>query len=693
MKIRKILLILVPVTLVFTGFYLKSQDSGKSSLLPSILQNLEIYHYNPPKIDDDFSKKVFDEFLSVLDANKRFFTQEDIEKISTYKNKIDDLAKNGDYEFYDKTMEIYESRINQNQKWFREILSTTLEFNSNEVFNYDDKQPWAKNETELKDRLTKFLKYNVMTRLATNLETQENAKLNNDTTVKILPYDTLESHARKSVLKTQEDFVARWKKTQESEKKSYYINAVTSVFDPHTNYFPPADKENFDISISGRLEGIGASLQEKDGYIKVVRIVPGSPSALQGELKEGDIILKVAQGDKDPVDVVNMPMDDAIKMIRGPKGTEVRLTVRKPDGSTKVIKIIRDVVILDETFAKSVMVEDNDHKKTGYIYLPSFYTDINGEGGRTSWTDVRNEIRKLKANGAQSIIFDLRNNGGGSLQDVVYMSGLFVEQGPIVQVKTRGEKPEMLEDYDPSVEWDGPLVVMVNEFSASASEILAAAMQDYKRAVIVGSKQTFGKGTVQRFIDLNDKIRNKEASDYGSVKITIQKFYRINGGATQLKGVESDIEFPDNFTYLKTGESEQDFPMIWDKISPAKYITYSKYYENLSKVKSKSAERMKANETFRLIDENAKRIKKEDDKKSIVLNLKAFMIEEKSKKEQSKKLENSFKEIQDLLISTLNEDKKEFDKDKGKMDRAKDWYKTLKKDIYLYEALQIAEEL
>ncbi|NUM31696.1 MAG: carboxy terminal-processing peptidase [Bacteroidetes bacterium] len=693
MKIRNFLLIIVPVSLIFTGFYIKNQDSVKSSLLPSILQNLEMYHYNPPKIDDDFSKKVFDEFITVLDANKRFFTQEDIEKISIYKTKIDDFAKNGDYEFYDKTMEIYENRINQNQKWYREILSNPMDFNSNEIFNYDDKQPFAKNETELKDRLTKFLKYNVMTKLALSLETQENAKQNKDTSVKILLYDTLELQARKSVLKTQEDFVARWKKTKENEKKSYYINAVTSVFDPHTNYFPPADKENFDISISGRLEGIGASLQEKDGYIKVVRIVPGSPSALQGELKEGDIILKVAQGNKEPVDVVNMPMDDAIKMIRGPKGTEVRLTVKKPDGSTKVIKIIRDVVILDETFAKSVIIEDNDHKKVGYIFLPSFYTDINGGGGRTSWTDVRNEIRKLKNNGASSIIFDLRNNGGGSLQDVVYMSGLFVENGPIVQVKTRGEDPEVLEDYDPSLEWDGPLVVMVNEFSASASEILAAAMQDYKRAIIVGSRQTFGKGTVQRFIDLSDKIRTKEASDYGSVKITIQKFYRINGGATQLKGVESDIEFPDNFTYLKTGESEQDFPMIWDKISPAKYITYSKYYHNLSKVKSKSAARTKENETFKLIEENAKRIKKEDDKKFTILNLKSYMAEEKLKKEQSKKLESSFKEIQGFSISTLSEDKQEMEKDKGKMDRANDWYKSLRKDVYLYETLQIAEEL
>lgn len=693
MNIKKALLVFIPLTLIATGFYYKNQEAGKSFLLPSILKNLELYHFSPQTIDDNFSKKVFDEFISILDANKRFFTKDDIDKLSIYKTKIDDFAKSGEDEFYDKTMEIYESRINQYQLWYREILSKPFEFNNNEVFNFDDKQPWAKNEVELKDRLRKYLKYNVMSNLATNLEIQENAIQNKDTTIKIYTYDTLETRARRIVLKNQDDFVARWKKIQESEKVSYYINSVTAVFDPHTNYFPPADKENFDINISGRLEGIGASLQEKDGYIKVVRIVPGSPSALQGELKEGDIILKVAQGAKEPVDVVNMPMDDAIKMIRGPKGTEVRLTVKKPDGSTKVIKIIRDVVILEETFAKSVILEDNDHKKTGYIYLPSFYTDLNGGEGRTCWTDVRNEIRKLKNNGAERIVFDLRNNGGGSLQDVVYMSGLFIENGPIVQVKTRDEAPDMLEDYDPSVEWDGPLVIMVNEFSASASEILAAAMQDYKRAVIVGSKQTYGKGTVQRFVDLNDKIRSKQASEFGSLKITIQKFYRINGGTTQIKGVESDIKLPDNFTYLQSGEIEQDYPLAWDKISPAKYFTNSKYLSNLSTVKSRSALRVKDNEIFTLIDENAKRIKKEDDKKSIVLNLKLFMIEEKLKKEQSKKLDNSFKEIKDLMISSLIEDRVGLDKDKGKMDRANDWYKTLKKDIYLYEALQIAEDL
>lgn len=693
MSLKKLILVLVPVSLLGTGFYLKNLESGQSFLLPAILDNLKNYHYNPPAIDNNFSKKAFDEFIGVLDAGKRFFTQEDLKKLAPFETTLDELAMQGNYAFFDKTMEIYEARMNQYQNWYREILSRPMEFNSMETYAVDDDMPFAKNDAELKERLRKSLKYSVLTRYASAIETQEAAVAAKDTSVKPVSLDTLEARARKGILKTQEDYTARWRKIKPEEKISYYINAITSVFDPHTNYFPPADKENFDISMSGRLEGIGASLQEKDGYIKVVRIVPGSPSAMQGELKEGDIILKVAQGSDEPVDVVNMPMDDAIKMIRGPKGTEVRLTVKKSDGSVKVIKIVRDVVILDETFAKSVVIEDEDHKKTGYLFLPTFYTDMNGNNGRTSWKDVKKEIQKLKKAGVGRIIFDLRNNGGGSLQDVVTMSGLFIEKGPIVQVKTRGEDPEFLEDYDPSVEWDGPLVIMVNQFSASASEILAAAMQDYRRAVVIGSNHTFGKGTVQRFVDLNETVRSKKASEFGSLKITIQKFYRIDGGATQLKGVLSDIVLPDNFTYLKSGEAEQDFPMQWDKIKPARYAPYDKYYSNLSVVKSNSAARVKVSSIFRIIDENAKRLKKEEDKKTYSLNLNVYREEEKLRKEQSKKLDAVFVENPSLIISTLAEDKAELDADKSKNERAREWYKSLKKDPYLFEALQVAEDL
>ncbi|MCB9251706.1 MAG: carboxy terminal-processing peptidase [Flavobacteriales bacterium] len=693
MTLKKIVLVLVPVSLLGTGFYMKSLDSEKSSLLPAILENLKYLHYNPPAINDEFSKKAFDEFINTLDAGKRFFTEEDLKKLSIYKNRVDDLALEGNYEFFDKTMNIFEGRMNQFQFWYKEILSKPMDFDLDETYEVSDDQPFCKNDAELKERLRKSLKYAVLTRLASSIETQNSAKLKPDSAFVEYSMDTLEARARKGVLKTQDDYVSRWRKIKHEEKISYYINSVTSVFDPHTNYFPPADKENFDINMSGRLEGIGASLQEKDGYIKIVRIVPGSPSALQGELKEGDVILKVAQGSDDPVDVVNMPMDDAIQMIRGPKGTEVRLTVKKPDGSIKVIKIIRDVVILEETFAKSVILEDEDHVKTGYIFLPSFYTDMSGKSSRTCSKDVKNEIIKLKKAGVKSLVIDLRNNGGGSLQDVVTMGGLFIEKGPIVQVKTRGESAEFLEDRDPKVEWDGPLVIMVNQYSASASEILAAAMQDYKRGIVIGSNQTFGKGTVQRFIDLNETIRSKNAAEYGSLKITIQKFYRINGGATQLKGVSSDIMLPDNFAYLKAGEAEQDYPMPWDKIKAANYSEYKNYLKNLSMVKANASKRIRSSEAFNLIEENAKRIKEQDERTSYSLKLSDYLEEQKLRNQQNESLKKAFEENLSLIVSSLPEDEEAMKGDESKKARAKDWHKSLLKDPYLFEALQISEDM
>jgi carboxyl-terminal processing protease len=500
MSLKKILLVLVPVSLLGTGFYLKAQESGKSFLLPAILENLRNFHYNPPVIDDSFSKKAFDEFIGVLDAGKRFFTEEDIKKLSPYKTKLDELSLEGNYEFFDKTMGIYEVRMNQYQSWYREILSKPMEFNTNETYVDDDKIPFAKNEAELKERLRKSLKLGVLTRLAASIETQETALLNKDSVVKVLSMDTMEAQARRGVLKTQEDFTARWRKVKPEEKLSYYINAITSVYDPHTNYFPPADKENFDISMSGRLEGIGASLQEKDGYIKVVRIVPGSPSALQGELKEGDIILKVAQGSSEPVDVVNMPMDDAIKMIRGSKGTEVRLTVKKPDGSTKVIKIIRDVVILDETFAKSVVIEDNDHIKTGYLFLPTFYTDMNGNNGRTSWKDVKKEIQKLKKAGVSRIVFDLRNNGGGSLQDVVTMSGCLLKKVPLYKLKHEVKNLNFLKIMIHLLNGTDHLLLWLINLVPQPVKLWQLPSKIIKEVIVIGSNHTFGKGTVQRFV-------------------------------------------------------------------------------------------------------------------------------------------------------------------------------------------------
>jgi carboxyl-terminal processing protease len=692
-KIKIALMILVPTALLSMGFYLKKADLGEDLLVRVILENLKNFHFAPVEIDDTFSEKAFENYMEMLDGNKRFFIQADIDELSKFKYSIDDESRNGTYNLLNKSIEILEKRQLEVQQITKELLSKPFNFELKETVEFGDIVKYAQNNEELKEKWRLYLKYNVMLRLASATDIQEKAIENKDSGYKVESMDSLEFKAREGVQKTHDEWFERITKVERKDRLNVYVNALTAVFDPHTNYFPPADKENFDIRMSGKLEGIGASLQEKDGYIKVVKIIAGSPSALQGELKENDLILRVAQGKEESVDIVNARIDDAVKLIRGKKGTEVRLTVKKPDGTTKVIPIIRDVVVLEETYAKSAIVNDKDNNRVGYIYLPSFYADFSGQGGRTSWKDVKAEIEKLKEEGVTGIILDLRNNGGGSLGDVVEMGGLFIPEGPIVQVKARGEAPYIMKDNNKSVTWDGALVIMVNSFSASASEIMAAAMQDYKRAVILGAGATHGKGTVQRFIELNQTIRDHNAPDLGSLKLTIQKFYRINGDATQLKGIESDINMPDNYTYIKTGEKEDAAAMPFDKIGKAPYKVENNYIKNLDQLKRNSIERTKLKDEIQLLDENAKRWQKQNEKKVFDLNMVSYRGEEKKNVEYNKKYEELFKPIDGFTVSFPKVDVNSAKDDEGKKARQTDWQSNLKKDLYLYEALQIIEDL
>lgn len=692
-KIIHTLMVLVPVSLLAMGFYQKQNTPGEDMLVRVILENLKNYHYAPVEIDDSFSVKAFNNYIDDIDPAKRFLLASDVHKLSVYKYQIDDESKNGTYNFFNESLTLIEQKQLDAQKIYRDLLAQKMVFDVDENVDFNEKIPFAKDDSELRDRWSKYLKYNVMLRLVTSLDVQEKALEKSDTTVKQEPFDSLEFKARQAVLKNHDEWFERLTKMQRKDRLNMYVNALTKVFDPHTNYFPPADKENFDIRMSGKLEGIGAQLQEKDGYIRVTKIIPGSPSAIQGELKENDIILKVAQAAEEPVDIVDVRIDDAVKLIRGKKGTEVRLTVRKPDGSVKIIPIIRDVVQLEETYARSAIIADKDKKPVGYIYLPSFYADFSGEGGRSSWRDVKAEMEKLKTENVKGIILDLRNNGGGSLQDVVEMAGLFIKEGPIVQVKSRGEAPYIMKDNNRDVTWDGALVIMVNSFSASASEIMAAAMQDYKRAVILGAGPTHGKGTVQRFIGLNETLRDRNAPDLGSVKLTVQKFYRINGDATQLKGVEADINMPDNYTYIKTGEKEDATAMPFDRIEKTNYTVDPKYIKDLKKIQKKSVERTGRKDEMILLDENARRWQKQNERTVYNLNIQKYRAEEKSNSEINKKYESLFKPIEEMEIRFVPADEKQMLSDESRKSRFNDWKNNLKKDLYLHEALQIAEDL
>src|SRR5688572_23611173 len=542
--------------LTYLGFaFYKQPDNGDKEklILQAVLELMTKYHFQEIALDDQFSRRLFDTYLDRLDGMKRFLTIGDLDLLDDYQDSLDDGLRDIDLRFFDLSYEKINKAVEKTRKWYPEILSQPFDFSIKDSIETDgEKRSWAKNDAELKAFWYDYLKYETLTRLAEKIKNQEDLKEQPEGGLKSVT--ELEIEARADVKEVFDDWYDRLDKVRRSDRFEMYLNSVTNVFDPHSDYFNPKEKEDFDINMSGRLEGIGARLQMDGDFTKVVMIIPGGPAWKQKELEVDDKIFKVRQEtEAEAVDVTGWLVDEVVGLIRGPKGTKVTLTVKKPDGSVREITIVRDEVILDEGFAKSAILElEGEIGDIGYITLPKFYADFENEDGRSSYEDVAKEVEKLMKSNVKGIILDLRNNSGGSLNDVVQMSGLFIEEGPIVQVKGRDKAPVVLRDKDDKVVYTGPLIVMVNTQSASASEILAAALQDYGRAVIVGSQSTFGKGTVQRFFDLDKAVTGfDELKPLGDIKLTLQKFYRINGGSTQLKGVIPDINLPDNQQFIE----------------------------------------------------------------------------------------------------------------------------------------------
>ncbi len=673
-------------------------DTKEQLLMEVVLQSLKYNHYAPEELNNNFSNKVFDLYLKRLDNNKRFFLKEDIDMFNAYRNSLDEEAVNGRFEFFDLVDKTFEERYTQVKTYYEEFLDKPFDFNKEESIETDgEKLSYALDQDKLKERWRKYLKLQVLSRVFDRLENQKKKeKEKSDEEIEIKSIDLIEKEEREKLLKN----MIKWSKNIEKEKRSdrfgNFINIFANAHEPHTSYFPPLDKENFDIRMSGKLEGIGAQLREEDGYIKVVNVVPGSASARQGELEVNDKIIKVAQGTEEPVDVVDMRIDDVLPMIRGKKGTEVRLTVKKTSGEIKTIPIVRDVVVLEESYAKSAIIKHEKlGVKLGLVDLRSFYADFEDPRGRRCSKDVKTEVEKLIKEKVDGIVIDLRFNGGGSLNDVVDMTGLFLEKGPIVQVKNRNNRPFVYEDRDPSVLYSGPLVIMVNAFSASASEIMAAALQDYGRAIIVGtSPSTFGKGTVQRFFNLDAIVpeKYKELGELGSIKITIQKFYRINGGSTQLRGVEPDIILPGSYSYMTVGEKDEDYPMAWSEIGPANYKETAELTKIMDKIKKKSSKRVSSNKTMQLIDENAKWLKTRQENTIYSLNFKEYEKEQDILDKEAEKYKNINKEIEQLIVSNLKADEEYLAADTVRTNSMSNWHKSLKQDVYIEEVTQIIHD-
>ena len=723
----KILLAVVLVSATLFAFKLKSEvDSNpdKDKLLLELLTFvLEKGHYSPATIDDTFSKGLYKDYVGALDPSKRFFLQSDIDEFSKYETELDDQLINKDLTFFNLSYDRLMKRMEESKGIYEEIMNVPFDYSIDESFNIDyDKAPYAKNTAELTERWRKQIKLSALSSLTERLRVQENKskgvegesdkntqdvlksanELMLDNGEKMKNADAVDSDKTKS-------FVELEKETRDSAKKSLdeyfgfmndldrddwfsvYINSITAGYDPHTNYFAPEEKERFDVSISGKLEGIGARLQKKNDFTEISELISGGPAWRGKQLEAGDLVMKVAQGNGVPVDVVGMRLDDVVKKIKGPKGTEVRLTVKKVDGTIKVISIIRDVVEIEETYAKSSIVTKNG-LKYGVIYLPKFYIDFENKDGRDAGKDIALEVERLKSANVDGIVLDVRDDGGGSLSTVVDIAGLFIEQGPIVQIKSAGRKKEILYDRDKKIEWSGPLVIMVNSFSASASEILAAAIQDYKRGIIIGSKQTYGKGTVQNVIDLNQFVRSSDMGDLGALKTTTQKFYRINGGSTQLEGVSSDIVMPDRYAYLKMGERDVDHAMPWDKIDAATYTLWDKT-ANFNKAISNSKERIAHNDQFKLIEDNAKWIDSRSEENTYSLNIKKFKIAQNAIEEKAKKYKpiSQYKNL--LNFSSLPYEILETSKDSVLKEKRDRWHESLAKDIYVEEALNVLDDL
>ncbi|NLC52881.1 MAG: carboxy terminal-processing peptidase [Firmicutes bacterium] len=687
---------IVVILMVLTASLTGQEPSREQVLNQLVMGSLTAWHYASPSDTDLWSAQAFDLYLKALDYNKRFFTQGDLKTLLPFRTKLDDEVRRGTNEFYVLSWELLSKRLREVQGYTDTFLAEPLDFGVQEYIELDpEKREHPKDAAAIKELWRKLVKAQTLNVYLDLLLAEENTADTLAEKFEAIKGRTLqpelEEQARVKVRNDLDRFFRRVLEEKEEDRYARYLNALTSSYDPHSNYLAPKAKADFDIRMSGTLEGIGATLQEEGEYIKVVSIEPGGPSWRQGQLKAGDLILKVAQGDEEPVDVTNMPVDEAVQLIRGKKGTEVRLTIKKPEGQTEVISIIRDVVSFEGKYAQSLVIETGKTgPKVGYIALPSFYHDFNNPNGRTSAADVRNELERLKKEQVEGVILDLRNNPGGALHDAVKMAGLFIESGPIVQSKNKKGEIKAFYDPDPAVVYDGPLVVMINSMSASASEILAAALQDYGRAVIVGSAHSFGKGTVQGLIDLDNFLdylypRYASYKPLGTLKFTEEKYYRINGGTTQLEGVQADLVLPDPYAYLEIGERYRDYALPWDQVASLDYVPWSGTDWNLAVLAANSAQRIAAHPGFALVQKNIEQIRKQQEATLQPLQLAEFI-------EHERKVQLDAEKLNATPLPTIGTDwnfvgKRE--QDEGHAAWEQEWLDQIQTDLYLEEAVNV----
>ena len=680
------------INLLIGSFFPGFNTSDKDKLLIEIITYvIDKGHYSPKEINDDFSKNVFNAYLQTLDGQHRYFLKNDIKNFNRYNTEIDDQLKSSKIDFFNLTYDKVKNRIEEVKNFYPSLLEIPFDFSVKESTSLNFKEmPYANNLSELKSIWRKRFKLSTLDRFVTKKE-QELSKKSEDSLYIIESDEVLEKESRLLTLQNIEDYFEILDEVDRKDYFNIFLNAVVAEFDPHTYYFPPKEKELFDTSMSGKFEGIGARLSKRQEKVKIVEVILGGPVWKNNLLQIGDEILMVSQPNEESIDISGMRLDDSIKLIKGPKGTNVILTVKRVNGTIENVTIERDIVILEESYAKSAIIKKNK-KNFGLIQLPKFYVDFKDYSKRNAATDVKKALEQFKMNSVDGVVIDLRNNGGGSLKTVVDMAGYFIDQGPVVQVKSTGGRKEVLEDTDPSLIWDGPLVILVNKFSASASEILAAALQDYRRAIILGSDQTYGKGTVQNVVDLNRIIAANQFGDLGALKVTTDKFYRINGGSTQLEGVKSDIVFPSRYNSIDIGEKDQSNPLAWDRISPANYSSWTSNVE-YNNVILKSKNRIENNPLIKLILEQGKWIKIKQNDFDYNLDYKSYIKVRDEDRLYSKRFDVLESFDSGLSITWLPDPIKEVESKEDLSTRRGNWAEGLKKDMYIDEAVNILDDL
>ena len=683
---------------VFFAFKTTEKQNGESpeirhrKLLSTIGHLLETEHYSPRKIDDDFSKDVFKEYLKALDPEKNIFLQSDINALRVYETKLDDEIHGDAILFQPATSVIYEKRVKEARKVFENVIQSPFDFSIDDsvLLDVDVKQAPV-NENDRNTYWHQILKYKTLDRFVNLTEEREKNKSKEKFVVKA--DSTLEREARASVKKEYLKRFERLEKTFDKEKRfELFLNTITGLMDPHTDYMAPVEKRSFTEQMSGTFYGIGAQLTQDDNGIKIASIQPGGAAWKSGQLVVNDVIVKVAQGADEPVDVSGYETTDAVKLIRGNLGTEVRLTIRKPDGSYKIVALKREKIVLDEGFARSAIIQKGADKY-GYILLPDFYADFEREDGARCARDVAKEIEKLKAENIKGIAIDVRYNGGGSLYEVVQMAGLFIDQGPMVQIRNKEGRSQTLSDEVPGSIYNGPLVVMVNEFSASASEIFAGAIQDYKRGIIMGSTSTYGKGTVQRNVPFGKPLDDLGIqTEYGAVKLTFQKFYRVTGSSTQRKGVVPDVILPDEYEFLKYREKDNESSLPWDEMSRAKFQVWPGNAP-IAAIAAKVNDKIAKDTSMIAFKKTLAWVSTQMDR-PVHLKLDKYIAFRKQLQSTMIQNDNRLKLKDSMQVIALKADYNKFynNPDKTKQDRYQAWLKVIAKDAQINEASKLLGE-